>query len=189
MNGCSAGTITELLVEVRGGNDGALEDLIKLAYPELRRLARHYMGMERSDHTLQPTALVHEAYLRLVGGDSMDYRDHSHFFAAAARIMRNLLVDHARARLMAKRNAGIKVHLDEALPVAACDSSEFLVLDAALEKLAQFDERQSRVVELRYFGGLANEEIASLLGISERTVKREWRMAKAWLYSQVRGRQ
>jgi RNA polymerase sigma-70 factor, ECF subfamily len=184
---CDTGTITEWLIEARGGNEQALNGLIKVAYPELRRLARHYMGLERPDHTLQPTALVHEAYLRLVGGNSVDYCDHKHFFAAAARVMRNLLVDHARARLVAKRHNGGTIHLDEALTFAACDSGEFLVLDEALKRLAKFDARQGRVVELRYFGGLTNEEIASVLDISERTVKREWRMAKAWLYNQVRG--
>jgi RNA polymerase sigma factor (TIGR02999 family) len=181
------GTITEWLIEARGGNEQALDGLIKVAYPELRRLARHYMGLERPDHTLQPTALVHEAYLRLVGGNSIDYCNHKHFFAAAARVMRNLLVDHARARLVAKRHSAGTIHLDEALNFTACGSGDFLELEAALKRLSQFDDRQGRVVELRYFGGLTNAEIASLLGISERTVKREWRMAKAWLYNQVRG--
>jgi len=181
------GTITEILVEVREGKDHAIEDLIKIAYPELRRLARHYMGLERPDHTLQATALVHEAYLRLVGKDCTDYRDHAHFFAAAARVMRNLLVDHARARLGVKRNGGIAIHLDEALTLADSERGELLELEEALKHLARFDVRQSRVVELRYFGGLTNAEVALVLGVSERTVKREWRMAKAWLYNEIRG--
>jgi RNA polymerase sigma factor (TIGR02999 family) len=181
------GTITELLAEVRRGNEAALQSLIQVAYPELRRLARHYMGQERPDHTLQPTALVHEAYMRLVGHNSSDYRDHTHFFAAAARVMRNLLVDHARARLGVKRNPGRRIELDEALTLAACESGEVLVLEDALERLARLDERQSRIVELRYFGGLTNAEVGLVLGVSERTVKREWRMARAWLYNQIRG--
>jgi RNA polymerase sigma factor (TIGR02999 family) len=185
--GAATGDITRLLIRVRDADQRALEDLIKIAYPELRRLARRYIGKERPDHTLQATELIHEAYIRLVGRKPMDYRDHTHFFAAAARIMRNLLVDHARARHGAKRRCAGAVQLDEALTLAACDSGEILVLEDALKSLARFDELQSRIVEMRYFAGLTNQEIGSLLNLSERTVKREWRMAKAWLYNEVRG--
>ena len=180
------GEITKLLAEARQGNGQAVEDLIQAVYPELRKLAQQYMGHERPDHTLQATALVHEAYLRLMGQEGADWRDHVHFFAAAARVMRQLLVDHARARLRIKRDGGQRISLDEALTLDLGENDELVALDEALEKLSQFDSRLSQIVELRYFGGLKNEEIASILYISERTVIREWQVAKAWLYKENR---
>ena len=182
------GAVTELLLDVRQGNSQALDQLMQVVYPELRRIAARYMGRERPDHTLQATALVHEAYLRLVGQESLDVSDHQLFFAAAARVMRNLLVDHARTKLRAKRGNGKIVRLDSSMNPPASEDEELLALEDALERLARLDERGARIVELRYFGGLENEEIATVLGISSRTVKREWQMARAWLFSQIRGR-
>jgi RNA polymerase sigma-70 factor, ECF subfamily len=185
--GSTMGAITELLAEVRQGNHQALDQLMQLVYPELRRIAARYMGKERPDHTLQATALVHEAYLRLVDEKSLKLEDHTVFFAAAARVMRNLLVDHARARLRVKRGGNGKIQLDSSLTLAVCENDELLALEEALKRLEHLDSRSAHIVELRYFGGLSNEEIASLIGISVRTVKREWQMAKAWLYGQIRG--
>jgi RNA polymerase sigma-70 factor (ECF subfamily) len=181
------GPITELLDEVHEGNSLALDRLMEMVYPELRRIAARYMGKERPDHTLRATALVHEAYLRLVGQESPDVCDHQLFFAAAARVMRNLLVDHARAKLRAKRGGGGTIRLESSLNLPVCENEEILELEEALERLARLDARSAQIVELRYFGGLENEEIASVMGISSRTVKREWQMARAWLYSQIRG--
>jgi RNA polymerase sigma factor (TIGR02999 family) len=164
-----------------------MEKLIPLVYQELRRLAAYHMQQERSGHTLQATALVHEVYLRLAGSEKLDLRNRAHFFAVAAQVMRNLLVDHARARNCAKRGGGATLPLDEALTLAAADSEELLAIHDALDELARMDPRQSRIVELKYFGGMSIEEIAAVLDLSERTVKREWQMAKAWLYERVSG--
>lgn len=180
------GIITELLTEVRQGDGQALDRLMQLVYPELRRIAARYMGKERPDHTLQATALVHEAYLRMINNKTLDVSDHQIFFAASARVMRNLLVDHARAKHRLKRGGDATIPLDSPLTLDACESNELLALEEALGRLANLDARSADIVEMRYFGGLANEEIASLLGISVRTVKREWQMAKAWLYNQIR---
>jgi RNA polymerase sigma factor (TIGR02999 family) len=144
------------------------------------------MKQERTSHTLQATALVHEAYLRLAGQKQPDWLDRAHFFAVASQVMRNLLVDHARARRRVKRGGGSILQLDEALTLAAFDSEEVLSLEEALERLSRIDPRQERIVELRYFGGLSIGEVATVLGISERTVKREWQMARAWLYAEMR---
>jgi RNA polymerase sigma-70 factor (ECF subfamily) len=181
-----SGGITELLAEVRKGDEAALGRLIPIVYQELRRLAAHYMKPERTSHTLQATALVHEAYLRLAGQKQPDWRDRTHFFAVASQVMRNLLVDHARARRRLKRGGGCELQLDEALTLAAFENKEVLALEEALQRLSRIDPRQERIVELRYFGGLSIEEVATVLGISERTVKREWQMARAWLYAEVR---
>jgi RNA polymerase sigma-70 factor (ECF subfamily) len=181
------GEITAILAEARGGDAQALEKLIPIVYGELRRLANYYMQQERTGHTLQATALVHEAYIRLLGAEKLDLLNRAHFFAVAAQVMRNLLVDHARARQRVKRGGGCMVSLDEAASLAAAGTEELLAIHDALEVLARIDPRQSRIVELRYFGGLSVQEIAAVLEISERTVKREWQMAKAWLCDQVRG--
>jgi RNA polymerase sigma-70 factor (ECF subfamily) len=181
------GEITEMLAEVRGGSQQAIERLIPIVYEELRRLAGYYMRQERPDHTLQATALVHEAYLRLAGQQSQDWQNRAHFFAVAAQVMRNLLVDHARARQRDKRGGGHVVPLDDALTLVAAASDDVLAIDGALASLFRIAPRPARIVELRYFGGLNVEEIAAVLGISDRTVRREWQMAKAWLYAEVRG--
>ena len=175
--------VTQLLVEWRGGDAGALERLYPLVEPELHRLAHHYMSRERAGHTLQTTAILNEAYLRLVDNPTPRWQDRTHFVAAAARLMRRIMVDHARERRSLKRGGGaLKVTLDEAALVSEARSEELLALDEALEGLAAQDPRKSQIVELRYFGGLTVEETAEFLELSPRTVEREWTMAKAWLY-------
>ena len=180
--------ITELLAEWSGGNQAALDELYPLVYDELHRLARRYMSRERRGHTLQTTALINEAYVRLVDQRNVQWANRSHFFAISAQIMRRILIDHARRHQYAKRGGGAQqVSLDESAIVALEDLSEILRLDEALQSLAELDPRRSRVVELRYFGGLNNEEIAGVLNISENTVIRDWNMARAWLYRQLSG--
>jgi RNA polymerase sigma-70 factor (ECF subfamily) len=181
-----AGEVTQLLLELRKGDKTAEAKLISLVYSELRRLARHCMQGERSGHSLQATALVHEAYLRLTGMQNLHWQNRAQFFAISARVMRRILVDSARARGARKRGGSQNaLSFDEALVVSPSRPERFLALDEALNKLAEFDARQSQIVEMRFFGGLGEDEIGSLLGISARTVKREWRMAKAWLYEQL----
>lgn len=183
MNDSSRPDITGLLRRWNQGDRDALEPLLPLVYEELRRLAAGYLRHERPDHTLQPTALVHEAYLRLVGQDQVVWQNRSHFFGIAAQMMRRVLVDHARRRHAAKRGAAaIRVELSaEDLEAGLDRDPEILALDAALDELAALDARQARVVELRFFGGLTVEETAEVVGISTATVKREWRTARAWL--------
>jgi RNA polymerase sigma factor (TIGR02999 family) len=160
--------------------------LYPLVYEELHRLARRYMSRERKGHTLQTTALINEAYVRLVDQKNVHWANRSHFFAISAQIMRRILIDHARRHAYAKRGGGAQqVSLDEALAVTNGIGSELLRLDEALKILAEMDPRRSQVVELRYFGGLNNEEIAGVLHISENTVTRDWNMARAWLYQQL----
>jgi len=157
-----------------------------VVYDELRRLASSYMRHERSDHTLQTTALVHEAYLKLVKQSDSPLQNRVHFFAVAAQVMRHILVDHARTRHALKRGAGaIRVTLDETALVTEERAEELLALDEALEKLAEFDRRRCEIVEMRYFGGLTVEEIADVLKVHPNTVKRDWRAAKAWLYAEL----
>jgi RNA polymerase sigma-70 factor (ECF subfamily) len=183
------GEVTQLLIELRAGNRDAEEKLISLVYAELRRLAAHYLRGERGDHTLQPTALVHEAYIRMTKLNNLDWRGRSHFFATAAIVMRRILVDHARTRQANKRGAfRDAISLDDALVVSHARSPQLIALDEALDRLAKLDARKSRIVELRYFGGLSEEEIGAVLEISERTVKREWRTAKAWLHNEINRR-
>ena len=178
--------ISELLEQWSGGNQAALDQLYPLVYEELRRLARSYMRREPKGHTLQTTALINEAYVRLVDQQSVRWQNRSHFFAISAQIMRRILVDHARRHLQAKRGGGAKrISLDEVMIVAKERSEEVLMLDEALSNLAQLDPRRSQVVELRYFAGLNNSEIASVLKISENTVMRDWNLARAWLYQQL----
>jgi len=180
--------ITQLLAAWREGNQAALDELYPLVYDELHRLARRYMSKERKGHTLQTTALINEAYVRLVDQRNVQWANRSHFFAISAQIMRRILIDHARRHAYAKRGGGARqVSLDETAVLAQGDFSEFLRLDEALKSLAQLDPRRSQVVELRYFGGLNNEEIAGVLNISENTVIRDWNMARAWLHRQLTG--
>jgi RNA polymerase sigma-70 factor, ECF subfamily len=180
--------ITRLLVEWSGGNQAALDELYPLVYDELHRLARRYMSRERRGHTLQTTALINEAYVRLVDQRNVQWANRSHFFAISAQIMRRILIDHARRHAYAKRGGGAQqVTLDETATVFLDDLSELLRLDEALKSLAELDPRRSQVVELRYFGGLNNEEIAGVLKISENTVIRDWNMARAWLHTQLTG--
>lgn len=180
------GEITQLLIQVTQGDHEAESRLIPLVYDELRRLARRYMRHERPDHTLQATALVHEAYVRLAGEKEIAWQNRAHFFGVAANLMRRILVDHARAKLAKKRGGSDQqVSLDDALLVDLVSPKHFLDLDEALERLAQRDPRQSRIVELRYFGGLTEAETAEVLGISPRTVKRDWTVARAWLFKEL----
>ena len=178
--------VTQLLGDWSGGNEGALEKLIPLVQPELHRLAHYYMSRERAGHTLQTTAILNEAYLRLVDNTKPVWQGRTHFIAAAAQMMRHIMVDHARKHQSLKRGGGaLKVTLDEAALVTETRSQELLDLDEALERLAVQDARKSHIVELRYFGGLTVEETAEFLKLSQRTVEREWTAAKAWLYREL----
>jgi RNA polymerase sigma-70 factor, ECF subfamily len=182
--------VTQLLGDWRGGDERALDQLIPLVQPELRRLAHHYMSRERAGHTLQTTALLDEAYLLLADPTKPLWQNRIHFFAAAAQLMRRIMVDHARERHAIKRGSdALKVALDEAALVTERRSEELLALDEALEKLGAQDPRKSQIVELRYFGGLKVEEAAEFLKLSRRTVEREWKMAKAWLYRALSGQE
>ncbi len=180
--------VTQLLSDWSGGDEGALGKLISLVQPELHRLAHHYMSRERTGHTLQTTALLDEAYLRLVDNTKRNWQNRAHFVAAVAQLMRRIMVDHARQRHSLKRGSGaLKVTLDDAALVTETRSEELLALDEALERLAVQDRRKSQIVELRYFGGLTTQEMAAFLKLSHRTVEREWNMAKAWLYRALSG--
>ena len=182
----SPGDVTALLGELKRGNRQAEERLIPLVYSELRRLAAAYLRREAPNHSFQPTALVHEAYLRLTRIEEIDWQSRSHFFAVSATLMRHILVDHARANLAGKRGEGWDpVSLNEAIFPAPDRAPEILALDLALLELAKLDERQSKIVEMRFFVGMNEEEIGAALGISSRTVKRDWRIAKAWLYKEL----
>lgn len=179
--------VTLLLGQLTRGEEGATAKLIPLVYEELRRLARSHMRRESEYHTLQTTALVHEVYLKLVDQRSVDWKGRSHFFAIAAQMMRRILVDHARGRLREKRGGGDRpIPLDEAFLFAPERSLELIKLDQSLERLERIDERQSKIVELRFFGGLTVEETAEALGVSPKTVKRDWSMAKAWLHGDMK---
>jgi RNA polymerase sigma-70 factor, ECF subfamily len=183
----SPGEVTRLLRKMRKGDKDAEARLIPLVYEELRKIARAYMRRESPDHTLQPTALVNEAYLRLAG-QRVEWRNRTQFFAVAAQLMRRILVDHARAYLTGKRNGARQaMPLEEAITFSTEQSAQLLALDAALLLLEQLDARQGRIVELRFFVGMSVEETAEALGIAPRTVKRDWNVAKAWLYNEVAG--
>jgi RNA polymerase sigma-70 factor, ECF subfamily len=179
--------VSALLAEVARGNQAAQEQLVPLVYSELKKLARTYMRRERDGHTLQTTALVHEAYLKLVRNQTPNWQGRSHFFGIAAQLMRQILIDHARGRLRDKRGgAPVVLPLNEALAFSPEHSEELVKLDEALVRLAKLDARQSHIVELRFFGGLNVEETAEFLGISPKTVKRDWAVAKAWLHGELR---
>jgi RNA polymerase sigma factor (TIGR02999 family) len=178
--------VTQLLIEWSNGDKTALDKLMPMIHEELRRLAHHYMGRERPGHTLQTTALVNEAYLRLVNRKDVHWQNRAHFFAIAAQSMRSILVDHARGLAYAKRGGGApKIALDEAMTVSQERAAEVVALDETLAILAEIDPKQSRIVELRFFGGLTIEETAEVLELSPATIKREWTTAKAWLYHQL----
>ena len=179
--------ITDLLLAWRQGDAGAFSQLTPLIYRELRRLARCHMRGERADHTLQTTALAHEAYLRLVDARRVQWGDRAHFFAMASRMMRRVLVDAARARHALKRD-GVRVSLDRALGVGIEDSLDLVALDDALDALARLDARKSQVVELRFFGGLTVAETAAVLEVSEDTIGRDWNFVKSWLRRELSGR-
>jgi RNA polymerase sigma factor (TIGR02999 family) len=175
-----------LFARWRAGDAEAIDELLPLIYKDLRQVARKHLRGQRADHTLQATALIHEAYLRLAGGARVSIEDHTHFVALASRIMRQVLVDHARARLADKRQGGLRVTLSDAQDVPVQSELDVIAIDEALERLAEFDEQQARVVELRYFGGLSIEDTALTLHISAATVKRDWTMARTWLRSELR---
>ena len=182
--------VTQLLADWSDGDDGALDKLIPLVQPKLHRLAHHYMSRERTGHTLQTTALLNEAYLQLVHDSTHNWQNRTHFMAAAAQLMRRIMVDHARKRCSLKRGgSALRVTLDDAALVTEKRSEELLALDEALERLTAQDPRKSRIVELRYFGGLTEEETAAFLKLSDRTVRREWRMARTWLYRALSGKE
>ena len=179
--------VTSLLLASSQGDAEALDRLLPLVYAELRRVAERYLHRERADHTLQATALVHEAYIRLID-QNVSWQNRAHFFGVAAEMMRRILIDHARKYQAAKRGSGgIKLVLDEAIDVSDERAAELVALDDAMKELAEFDPQKSRIVELRFFGGLSIEETAEVLGVSRATVIRQWKMAKAWLYKAVTG--
>jgi RNA polymerase sigma-70 factor, ECF subfamily len=180
------GEVTLLLRAMKSGDETAAEKLLPLVYTELHRLARSYMRKERPDHTLQPTALINEAYLRLAG-DTTDWQNHAHFFAVAANVMRHLLVDHARAHKAGIRGGDFqRVELEEGIAISKEPTGELLAVDEALNELEQLHPRQAKVVELRYFSGLSVEEIAAVLQIAPRSVQRDWMSARAWLFERIR---
>ncbi len=184
----SVNPVTDLLARWRAGDQQAFDNLMPLVYRELRQLAHHYLRQERAGHTLQSTALVHEAYLRLEGQSPPEWKDRAHFFGIAAHLMRQILVDHARGRAAAKRGGGtILLSLDESLAGAQGTNVDLIALDQALQELAQLDAQQARIVELRFFAGLTIEDASEVLGISPATVKREWVTARAWLFRAMTG--
>jgi len=182
----STDNVTKLLLDLSGGDRSAVDLLLPVIYDELRKLAANYLRRERPDHTLQPTALVHEAYLHLVDQTRVNWQNRAHFFGVAAQIMRRLLIDHARKHNAEKRGQDYeKLSLDENIDRSVERSGDLIALDDALNALASFDEQKARLVELRYFGGLSIEETADVLGVTPTTVKRHWRLAKAWLYGEL----
>ncbi len=181
-----SGEVTQLLKAMKSGDPSAMERLLPLVYSELHRLAASYMRRERQDHTLQPTALINEAYLRLAKED-LDWQNREHFFGVAANVMRRVLVDYARAHKAKMRGGDLRrVELEEGLAISVERTEEMLALDEALNRLAELNQRQARVVELRYFGGLSEEQIAAVLGIATRSVKRDWALARIWLFNELK---
>jgi RNA polymerase sigma factor (TIGR02999 family) len=183
----STAQVTQLLLAWGDGDEAAFERLVPMVHGELRRIARRHMGHERGDHTLQATALVNEAYLKLIDIEKVKWQDRAHFFAMSSRLMRRVLIDVARARGYQKRGAGAhRVTLDEGRVASTGRGADVIALDEALEALAKLDARKSQVVEMCYFGGLSIEETAAALGVSVRTVKRDWTMAKLWLVRELK---
>lgn len=184
----SLGQITQLLKQAGAGNRDAESVLVPLVYQELRRRARKYLRFERPDHTLQPTALVHEAYLKLKNQGRVSWQNRDHFYKVAARVMRRILIDHAREVKASKRGGShYKVPIEPDIALAEENNRDVLAIDEALKRLECENPRHAQVVELRFFGGFTEEEIASILGLSVRTVKRDWRVARAWLYAELHG--
>lgn len=182
----SSAEITQLLLAWGKGDQKALDDLMPLVYDELRRIAKRYMRGQSEGHTLQTTALVNEAYLKLIDSSRVNWQNRTHFFAISAQLMRRVLVDFARAKNSQKRGGErIQVTLDEKIQTPSAEKTDIVALDEALQKLAEMNERQAKIVELRYFGGLSEEEIAENLEISYRTVRRDWSVARAWLYREL----
>jgi RNA polymerase sigma factor (TIGR02999 family) len=187
MNTVTAENLTGLLVEWREGDQAALNRLMPLVYDELRRIAHRYMQRERDGHTLQTSALVNEAYLRLAGQGNVDWQNRAHFFAVSAQVMRHILIDHARRRHYAKHGGGAQqIPIQDVVEMSMQRAAELIALDEALNELGRLDQRKSRVVELRYFGGLSLEETAEVLEVSLMTVRRDWLAAKAWLYRRMK---
>lgn len=188
--GQNSQNITRMLKDWSGGKREALDELLPFVYNELHRQASRYLRKERGDHTLQTTALIHEAYMRLIDQNEVEWQNRAHFFAIAAQTMRRILVDYARTRKREKRGGDdVKLQLDDAMNVSTKEKSiDLVALDEALNRLAEFDERQAKVVELRYFSGMTEEETAEVLDISPATVRRDWNMAKAWLFHQLKNR-
>ena len=179
--------ITERLIAWNSGDAAALDDVIRAVYQELRRMADRYLRLEHPGHTLQPTALVHEAYLRLIDQTQVTWQNRAHFFGVAAQMMRRILVDHARTKQRDKRGGPArKLSLDEVMDVSKGRAADLVALDEALESLTEIDPRKSRVVELRFFGGLSVEETSEVLEVSPQTVIRDWKLAKAWLYQEIK---
>ena len=183
----AAPDVTRMLIELTDGNREVVNQILPVVYAELRKLAGSYLRKERGNHTLQPTALVHEAYMKLIDQRNIKWQNRAHFFGIAAQIMRRILMDYARQHKAKKRGGeGENVSLEEEFIIIESEkSTELLALDEALDRLAEIDEIKAKIVELRYFGGLSVEETAEVLGVAEITVKRHWRMAKAWLYGQI----
>ncbi len=179
----STGGVTQMLEDIGQGDSRAADRLLPLVYDELRLIARNHLAHERPDHTLQATALVHEAYLRLVDSDSIRARSRAHFFALAAQAIRRILVDHARHANSIRKGGGVqRISLDQSPPVTVDSNVDMLELDDAMHKLAEVEPRYAQIIELRFFGGMRFGEIAELLDVSQRTIEREWRTARAWLY-------
>lgn len=185
MSGGVSGRFNELLEGWRQGDQNVLHQLIPLVYNELRRLAHYHLQSERQDHSLQSTALVHEAYLRLAGSPRSDIHDKAHFVAIASRLMRQILVDYARERRALKRDGGCRVEFEEALSVPIKTDAELLALNDALDRLSAMDERQVQIVEMKFFGGLSSPKISEVMGISRATVDREWATARVWLHREM----
>jgi RNA polymerase sigma factor (TIGR02999 family) len=179
------GQVTELLQQWKEGDENALLALVPLVYKELRSLAHYHLQSERPDHTLQSTALVHEAYLRLLGGQPVELQNRAHFVAVASRLMRQILVDYARSRRANKRDGGCKVIFEDVIALPVTGDAELLALNEALDELSRIDERQGKIVEMKFFGGLSAPEISQVMGISRATVDRDWATARVWLYRQI----
>ena len=180
-----SGQVTELLRHWKKGDEQALRALVPLVYKELRSLAHYHLQSERPDHTLQSTALVHEAYLRLLGGQPVELQNRAHFVAVASRLMRQILVDYARSRRANKRDGGCKVIFEDVIALPITGDAELLALNEALDELSRIDERQGKIVEMKFFGGLSAPEISQVMGISRATVDRDWATARVWLYRQM----
>ena len=185
MHESSSQPVSALLAKWQAGDEEALRCLLPIVYNELRRLAHRYLQKERPGHTLQSTALVHEAYLRLMKQEGLAFESRAHFFGICAQLMRQILVEHARSQRAAKRDFGRRLALEDALDAAKIRPVDLIALDDALTDLARLDQNQSRIVELRYFGGLSIEETSKVLGVSPATIKREWATARAWLHHEI----